>query len=259
MINKLTILTFAIIIITSIACNKETDKEEPIITPNSIEEYIISISKNGSVETLYRLNEDHKLKQIEFFSSGGNATTVKYYYTNDKKLDYSYNSTTGNDTVRYEYLNDKINKIIESDVQYTITYTTDGKPQIIDVSIGGCEHKFDFADGNVENIYYTIPPGYFADTMLYDNYKNPFADLWPYGISDPKFMSTNNITHHKTIKVEDTNYGTGQPPSYNVEITEIQYSYSYNSDSLPIEIYEYNLTTMDTNHYQIDYLVNLTN
>ena len=261
MINKLTILTIAIIIIATTACNKETDKEEPIITPNPIKEYIITISNNGSVETKYILNEDHKLKQIKLFPNDWNAATITYHYTTDKKLDYSYNSTTGKDTVWYEYQNNKINKISGGGVNYMVTYTTDGKPKTIQVNTGGClcEHEIGYTDGNVTDIYYTIPPGYFADTLHYDNYKNPFADFWPFGISDPKYMSANNITYHKNIKVEDTNYGTGQPPSYSVVTTEIQYSYSYNSDSLPYEIDEYNLTTMDTNHYKIDYLVNLVN
>ena len=155
--------------------------------------------------------------------------------------------------------NNRNSKILEHSASYTVSYTSDGKPEIIHIYAGacGCDYTFAYNNNNVKSIYYKIPPGYITDSLQYDNYKNPFIDLWPYSIMNPMYISANNITVHKNIKVEDTNYGTGQPPSWSEVVTDKQYSYSYNNDSLPYEFYEYNLTSMDTNHYFINYSVNI--
>ncbi len=257
--NKLTLLTIALLLLTSLSCKKETIDDEHNPLPSQIIEYKISIRKNNILETEFVLNSDHKLKSINSFSPSGSSNTIEYLYTNDKKLDYSYNSTTGKDTVRYEYQNNRISKIIEESASYTVSYTSDGKPNIIHVFAGacGCNYNFEYNNNNVSDVYFKIPPGYITDSMQYDNYKNPFTDLWPYSIFNPLYLSANNITEHKNLRVEDTNYGTGQPPSWSVETNDMQYTYSYNSDSLPYEFYEYNLTTLDTNHYFINYSVNL--
>ena len=201
------ILIITSTILLTISCEKD---KFPIRKPLIIQSHIYDLSINGITKEKYILDTNHNLISATIYDDNSqviNHETFEYYADNKIKysLKYHGNSTTIFDTVHYTYTSGIITEIHESAADYTIKYTPNGEIDNIAIIAGacGCDHQFNYNDNNVVNKYHTTLSGYIADTMQYDNYKNIYKTFWPFDFTNPKYISANNTTEYKSIRVED--------------------------------------------------------
>ncbi len=257
--NKFIALIIFTIIISLLSCEKEIF---PIRKTIIIQNYKYELSINGVTKEKYILDTNRNLKSATIYDNNNQITNHETYeYYNDNRIKYSLkyygNSTSIFDTIYYTYTAEKITGIHEPHTNYTIIYKNNGEIDKINITTDeySGEHKYNYNTSNVITKSFSVPSVTMADTMLYDKYKNPYKDFWPFDFSNPRYISANNITNYKSIIVEDTNWGTGQAPSYTIDTISKLYFYTYTTDSFPHITVEYDLVEGDTTIYLLQYFV----
>ena len=250
--KKLSLLPI-ILLILSASCKKDIDNED--LNPKS---YKIKVYRSNLIQEVFIYDKEYHLLSDTIYNGSNIGYSEQYVYYDDYKVKYvlRYNGSSSiADTFIYNYDGNNISYSSGPYSPKNLYYNPDNTLNKIEVRGGscGCDYYYKYLSGNISSIKFDYPPGTKTDTMLYDNKINPFGKSWPHEITHPRFLSPNNITYHKARKVENINWNTGGPPIYHIVQVIKEYSYQYNSDDLPTQIIEYNLSTSDTINYQIEY------
>ena len=203
--------------------------------------------KDGVLYNIYEYDINHKLLNIYGLDTSNNYILKEsYLYNNNDEIAYALDYF--GDTMHFTYDNGKLKERNYQAVKMTAEYNSSGQVSGISINQFNCHYQFNYDGGdNIITILYDIPAGDIRDTFEFDAKTNPFYGFWPHKMTHPLCLNKNNITYHKQVRTENTNYHDPTlPPHWQTTTSTYHYEYQYNSNGMPIKKTEICITNPDT-------------